>query len=83
MKTRLDSVLTTTCFASCSWFSVQPEVVNAVSVTFNQRTNDAYLYTVELDSGESLAEIEYYGSGIVFMQLYYTRDRASWNFSWL
>lgn len=56
IKTRLNSILTTTCFTICGWFFVQPEVVNAFGVTYNQYSGGAYRYTVTLDSSESLAQ---------------------------
>ena len=57
IKTRPNSIVTTTCFAICGWFFVQPQAVNAFGVTYNQYSGGAYRYTVTLDSsGESLAQ---------------------------
>lgn len=55
MKTRLSSILTTTCFAICGWFFIQPGAANALSLTFNERSGGAYRYTVQLPANESLA----------------------------
>lgn len=55
MKTRLSSILTTTCFAICGWFFVQPRAANALSLTLDGRGGGAYLYTVQLSANESLA----------------------------
>lgn len=58
LKTRLSSLLTTTCFAFCGWSFVQAEVTSAITLNYNGRTSNEYSYTLQLNSPD-----EYLGAG--------------------